>query len=450
MRVILSRTRQLDQQAINPTQSGLTTTPSLQGSATEAPQVSGKVSGKVSAEVSATVSSDGSSKAGSKDSSAKDSPLGRARRRDSVSLRPRPTNLKTTKTTKTTKARKSAEEGLIRLSSTQERVLKLLLSEPMDYIDHPEFHEPNAADRIYCPAEIARPDVTWYRPLMDDFLSVRNRTVRSPKSQSSILLTGAQERILFMKYNFARFQVSEIQQQVASRAPTLTEALAALKWYAISKQYREQLAETNLGLVLAMSRRGRLSEIDFADLISEGNLALMRSVDKFDCGRGFKFSTYACRAILKAFSRHGIKITAYRKRFGTEFDPIYEKSNHLEVVRATHERECADEVKHIVLANKADLSEIERQVLGLRFGLDIHGPLSSATTAMTPAATPGERFTLEQVGQMIGVTKERVRQLQNKALEKIRLAVETANPAAAKEFAADMARREGRSESAFN
>ena len=253
-----------------------------------------------------------------------------------------------------------------------------------------------------------------------------------------------------MKYNFARFQVSEIQQQVASRAPTLTEALAALKWYAISKQYREQLAETNLGLVLAMSRRVRLSEIDFADLISEGNLALMRSVDKFDCGRGFKFSTYACRAILKAFSRHGIKITAYRKRFGTEFDPIYEKSNHLEVVRATHERECADEVKHIVLANKADLSEIERQVLGLRFGLDIHGPLSSATTAMTPAATPRERFTLEQVGQMIGVTKERVRQLQNKALEKIRLAVETANPAAAKEFAADMARREGRSESAFN
>ena len=443
MRVILSRTRQVDQQAIDATQSGLTTTPSLQGSATEAPQVSGKVS----AEVSATVSSDGSSKAGSKDSSAKDSPLGRARRRDSVSLRPRPTNLKTTKTTK---ARKSAEEGLIRLSSTQERVLKLLLSEPMDYIDHPEFHEPNAADRIYCPAEIARPDVTWYRPLMDDFLSVRNRTVRSPKSQSSILLTGAQERILFMKYNFARFQVSEIQQQVASRAPTLTEALAALKWYAISKQYREQLAETNLGLVLAMSRRVRLSEIDFADLISEGNLALMRSVDKFDCGRGFKFSTYACRAILKAFSRHGIKITAYRKRFGTEFDPIYEKSNHLEVVRATHERECADEVKHIVLANKADLSEIERQVLGLRFGLDIHGPLSSATTAMTPAATPGERFTLEQVGQMIGVTKERVRQLQNKALEKIRLAVETANPAAAKEFAADMARREGRSESAFN
>jgi RNA polymerase sigma factor (sigma-70 family) len=437
----------------------LTTTPNLQGSATEAPQVSSEGSSKVSSEGSSKVSSEGSSKvssegsskAGSRDSSAKDSPRGRAQRRNSVSLRPRPTNLKTTKTTK---ARKSAEDGLVTLTSTQERALKLLLSEPMDYIDHPEFHEANAADRIYCPAEIARPDVTWYRPLMDDFLSVRNRTVRSPKSQSSILLTGAQERILFMKYNFARFQVSEIQQQVASRAPTLTEALAALKWYAISKQYREQLAETNLGLVLAMSRRVRLSEIDFADLISEGNLALMRSVDKFDCGRGFKFSTYACRAILKAFSRHGIKITAYRKRFGTEFDPIYEKSNHLEVVRATHERECADEIKHIVLGNKADLSEIELRVIASRFGLDIHAPLSAtttaATTAMRTAATPGERFTLEQVGQMVGVTKERVRQIQNKALEKIRLALQAANPAAAKELAVDIARREGRSESAFD
>lgn len=432
MRVILSRTRQLDQQAINPTQSGLTITPSLQGSATEALQSSTGRSSDISAEAS--------SKVGSNDSSATDSPLGRARRRNSVSLRPRPTTLKATK------ARKSAEEALSTLTSTEERVLKLLLSEPMDYIDHPEFHEANAADRIYCAAEIARPDVTWYRPLMDDFLSVRNRTVRSPKSQLSIRLTGAQERILFMKYNFARFQVSEIQQQVASRAPTLTEALAALKWYAISKQYREQLAETNLGLVLAMSRRVRLSEIDFADLISEGNLALMRSVDKFDCGRGFKFSTYACRAIMKSFSRHGIKITAYRKRFGTEFDPIYEKSNHLEVVRATREQECANEVKHLVLGNKADLSEIELQVIGHRFGLEIRESLSATMTVASRSGT----LTLEQVGQVVGVTKERVRQIQNKALGKLRSALEAANPAAAKELALDIARREGRGESAFN
>ncbi|MEY5061233.1 MAG: hypothetical protein RIS45_1154, partial [Planctomycetota bacterium] len=53
------------------------------------------------------------------------------------------------------------------LSQAEERMLQSLLSEPMDYIDHPEYHLPDAAERIYGAAEIARPDVTWYRPLMD-------------------------------------------------------------------------------------------------------------------------------------------------------------------------------------------------------------------------------------------------------------------------------------------
>ena len=335
------------------------------------------------------------------------------------------------------------------LTSDDERTLKEILSEPVDYIDSPEFHQPDAETRIYGAAEIERPDVTWYRPLMDDFISARLRGARNPKSQTTILLTGAQERILFLKYNFARFSISEIQKQSASRALTLEEARTILRWHGVATQYREQLAETNLALVLAMAKRVRLAELDFADLISEGNMALMRSVDKFDCGRGFKFSTYACRAILKAFSRHGIKVSTHRKRFGAEYDPAFEKSDHLERVRATHERECADEVKHIVLSNKADLSDIELKVIGHRYGLEdalglgeggFPAPAAMASLAepKTPAAEP---LTLEQVGQVIGVTKERVRQIQNKALEKIRLALESANPQASAELVADLRER---------
>jgi len=155
-----------------------------------------------------------------------------------------------------------------------------------------------------------------------------------------------------------------------------------------------------------MAKRTRMSEVDFADLVSEGNMALLRSVDKFDCERGFKFSTYACRAILKAFSRQGVKLSKYRQRFPTDFDPAMEKSNHLETVRRTHEEECADEVKHIVRTNSAELSEVEKTVIAHRFGVD--------------QRPDSPNLTLEQVGQIIGVTKERVRQIQNKALEKIR------------------------------
>ena len=389
----------------------------------------------------------------------RESPLQRAQSRRGLSVRRSTAQVAIRANARSASgASRSASAELAPLSSAEERELKSILAEPVDYIDSPEFHLPDAETRIYGAAEIARPDVTWYRPLMDDFISARLRGTRSAKSQTTILLTGAQERILFLKYNFARFSISEIQKQSASRALSLDEARTILRRHAVATQYREQLAETNLALVLAMAKRVRLAELDFADLISEGNMALMRSVDKFDCGRGFKFSTYACRAILKAFSRHGIKVSTHKKRFGAEYDPAFEKSDHLERVRATHERECADEVKHIVLSNKADLSDIELKVIGHRYGLeDALGLGELAGGAPRPAASPAsglaagslaepkasapEPLTLEQVGQVIGVTKERVRQIQNKALEKIRLALESANPQASAELVADLRER---------
>jgi RNA polymerase primary sigma factor len=294
------------------------------------------------------------------------------------------------------------------LTTEQQRLLQELLNEPMDYIDSPAFHETDAEYHIYEePPSVRRPDVTWYRPLMDDLTSVR---YESTKENGTVLLTAEEERILFRQYNYARFRVSETQQDIGNSTPTDEQIQSLLRWCMTAKGYREQIAETNLALVLAMAKRTRMSEVDFADLVSEGNMALLRSVDKFDCERGFKFSTYACRAILKAFSRQGVKLSKYRQRFPTDFDPSMEKSDHLETTRRTHEEECAMEVKHIVLTNAADLSDIERTVIHHRFGLE--------KTEEAPS------LTLDQVGQIIGVTKERVRQIQNKALEKIRTVLE--------------------------
>lgn len=289
------------------------------------------------------------------------------------------------------------------LSSEEERTLRRILAEPMDYIDSDAFRETGAESKIYDEApDVEKPDVSWYRPLMDE-PSSRHQSTKKP---GTLLLTAAEERILFLQYNFARFRVSELQKEVGLDEPNEDQAREMLHWYRIAQAYREQIAETNLALVLAMAKRTRMSEVDFADLVSEGNMALLRSVDKFDCGRGFKFSTYACRAILKAFSRQGMKLSKYRQRFPTDFDPALEKSNHLETLRRTHEEECAEEVKHIVQNNEAELSEVEQTVIYHRFGLD--------------SKDDSPPLTLEQVGQIIGVTKERVRQIQNKALEKIR------------------------------
>ncbi len=203
--------------------------------------------------------------------------------------------------------------------------------------------------------------------------------------------------------------------QADRRGPGDPEAAQQiLGWHRKAEHYRDQIAQTNLALVLAMAKRTRMSDVDFAELVSEGNMALLRAVDKFDVARGFKFSTYACRAILKAFSRAAMKLSRYRQRFPTEFDPELERTDFMEKKRETHEDDCVDEIRQIIRDNRADLTDIEQAVIQHRFAMG----------QKTDDGSEAEPLTLEEVGEIIGVTKERVRQIQNKALEKIRLTLE--------------------------
>jgi RNA polymerase sigma factor (sigma-70 family) len=200
-----------------------------------------------------------------------------------------------------------------------------------------------------------------------------------------------------------------VQKKIQKDGLTRELAEQFLKWHRRFEHFREYLVRTNLALVLAMAKRTRLGDVDFAEVVSEGNMALIRAVDKFSIDRGFKFSTYACRAILKAFSRTALKSSRHKTRFPVEFEPDMEKSDWSDRKRDMVEEDCIDELKQIVDRNLADLTDVESTVIQRRFNWqqqDEH-PL-----------------TLEEVGQIIGVTKERVRQIQNKALAKIRIVLE--------------------------
>ena len=326
----------------------------------------------------------------------KNSPLDRMRKRNRPAVRSRSNVSVTTAAA---------------LTGTEEELMREIMIEPMDYMDSPEFRKSGAEKNIYeIPVAIRFADVSWYRPLMANSTGGK-QVERKAKKSDSVLLTAAQERVIFLQYNYARFRVRQMQDALNQQSPSTEQAREILRWHKMAKGFRSQIAEINLALVLAMAKRVPLGESDFGDLIGEGNMALMRAVDKFDCGRGFKFSTYGCRAILKAFSRFGIKLQKHRQRFPSEFDPQFEKSNHLEVVRAEHEKDSAAEVRYMITRNSADLTDIEQKVILHRFGLD--------------GVAPQVQLTLEQVGQMIGVTKERVRQIQNKALEKLKDALIT-------------------------
>jgi RNA polymerase sigma factor (sigma-70 family) len=277
-----------------------------------------------------------------------------------------------------------------------------LLDENYSYMDSPTFrHKRVEAELFTEDAERELPLTSWYQPTRDDVADFGG----SPPQ----LMKGPEERLMFLRFNYCKKRLSALQKQIRSLGLTMTRAREFLDWHRKFEHFREYLVRTNLALVLAMAKRTRLGEVDFAEVVSEGNMALLRAVDKFSADRGFKFSTYACRAILKAFSRTAMKSSKHRTRFPVEFEPEMEQSDWADRRRDTIEDDCIDELKAIVDRNLADLSMVEQAVIKRRFNWQ---------------QAEESPMTLEEVGKTIGVTKERVRQIQNKALAKIRLVME--------------------------
>jgi RNA polymerase primary sigma factor len=280
------------------------------------------------------------------------------------------------------------------------RVEELLL-ENYSFMDSPIFRRRNIEAELFTfenNEEPALPMTSWYQPTRDEVLDVS--VTGAPQ-----LMKGAEERMMFLRFNYSKLRLNRLVKKIRTDGLTRERAEQFVEWHRRFEHFREYLTRTNLALVLAMAKRTRLGDVDFAEIVSEGNMALLRAVDKFNVDRGFKFSTYACRAILKAFSRTAQKHSKQRTRFPVEFDPDMEKSDWIDKKRDVVEEECIDELKQIVNRNLADLSDTEQTVLRRRFNWE---------------QAEEEPMTLEEVGKIIGVTKERVRQIQNKALAKIR------------------------------
>jgi RNA polymerase primary sigma factor len=288
------------------------------------------------------------------------------------------------------------------VSQALRQKIDLLLAENYAYMDSTSFRHKNIEKELFdFEQEPELPLTSWYQPTRDDVL---DSSTSAPQ-----LMKSPEERLMFLRFNFCKRKLSRMKTAIAKDGLTRETAAEFLQWHRKFEHFREYLVRTNLALVLAMAKRTRLGDVDFAEVVSEGNMALLRAVDKFNIDRGFKFSTYACRAILKAFSRTAQKASRYKTRFPVEFEPDYEKSDWADRRRDAVEEDCVDELKQIVDRNLAELSDVEQTVIRRRFNWQ---------------QAEDNPLTLEQVGQIIGVTKERVRQIQNKALTKIRHVME--------------------------
>lgn len=281
-----------------------------------------------------------------------------------------------------------------------------LLKEPVAYINTPELEEANTkkANEILG----TMPGENDYR-LAQAKLMAQNHAgvpVELLPLYSTPLLTKEQEQHLFRKMNFLKHQARQLQKGIDADKARATDMDRLEELLKQSQKVKDQLINANMRLVASIAKKHARPTDNFFELLSDGNLSLIKAVEKFDYARGNKFSTYASWAIMKNYARSLPDEKTKRDRFLTGTDEIFDgvADNRTDEQRELLTAESKKQQVHELLDR---LDERERRIMQLRYGID------------------GEKgLTLEQVGQKEGITKERVRQIEARGLSKLKTLVE--------------------------
>lgn len=289
-----------------------------------------------------------------------------------------------------------------------------LAANPIEYMHHAAFDEPTAAELFgECKAGALQSPIA--QPLMagePDVVIARTPSELPPYLQAlyrTPLLSREEEASLFATMNFALHQAEKLREAVARDANAATDQMIAAveERLEVAGKIRNRIIQANLRLVVSIAKRhvfGRPT-LNLFELVSDGNMALMRAVDKFDYSRGFRFSTYATWAITRGFARSVPEELAQADRFQTGCDEMLSSTGQAETEReADGGEETAAAAKDAVTRTLRLLDDRERVIVERHFGLG--------------GAAGGQ--TLDEIGRELGISKERVRQIEMKALAKLR------------------------------
>jgi RNA polymerase sigma factor (sigma-70 family) len=208
------------------------------------------------------------------------------------------------------------------------------------------------------------------------------------------LLTPARERALFLKFNYYKYLFVSLRRQVEPQLARMRDLDSLEATLNSAVETKNAILRANLRLVVSIARKHLRPGLSLMELISDGNLTLMRAVEGFDVHRGNKFSTYATLALMKGFARSVPQMLRPDRAVSVE-------EQVLESMPDRHERHLRDTLadREQVRLLLSQLSERERGVLMAHYGLEKSSP---------------------RTAEQLGLSRHRMRQIEKTAIAKLR------------------------------
>lgn len=276
-----------------------------------------------------------------------------------------------------------------------------LFSREIEYIGGDVFLEPDADRLANTPPVDARVPLER-SPAEAQAAAGRSLSPYLASLYQTRLLSKDEEQFYFRRMNWLKFQAGQRRDRLDPKRATMKQMKQIEGLLAEAETVKAILITSNLRLVVSIAKKFNEPSYSFDELISEGNVALMRSVEKFNFALGNRFSTYATYAIQRHFFRISHKSRQHRNRFATDDEPVRDRAEEPRDEEACTPAQV-DYLRGLFGNFLEELEPREQQIVVARFGFD-----------------GGKPKTFRELGIEMGVCKERIRQIQTRAIEKLK------------------------------